>query len=1277
MKKSITRKIAMILCILLVFTSMQLYGVESTMAASVPWADSIIDMIENPGFNTTKDLYNNFTAQYPVAADWIEQDTESIDIKATDIFMGNSESIYKLASSVDESVSEGDAIADMINKYASAVEARSASRLSNLINTVSDQFVVVKQKQMGGSHYAYTEAVSDDKFGSPDGNEYNFSPGSEMVLLTLKNTDGRIERVEEVLLSSDNGVIRDPDVSEDGSTVLFSYKENDKDDFHLYEMKIATKEMRQLTNDPGVADIEPKYLDDGRIVFSSTRITQTVDCWITPVSNLFICDGDGNNIVRVGFDQVHTTYPTVTSDGRILYTRWDYNDRTQMFVQSLFQMNTDGTNQTELFANDMDFPTTLIHTSEIPGTVGQYYSVVIGHHTYQAGKLVKVDLSTGRNNPDSIEFVFPDRWSKKIDSIDAYGQEGPLYKYPYGINDNEFLVSYCESGYARDRRNTPFNIYFMTVGGERELLSTAKNGEIGASQIVPVKKRVLFERPNLADYSKETGTYYIGDIYEGDGLKGVERGEAKFLRIVALEYRTSAIGANQARGSGSADPFSPVSAGNGSWDVKHVLGLVPVYEDGSALFEVPARVPIYFQVLNEKGEMIQSMRSWSTLMPNENFSCVGCHEDKNSVPPIAAIPTMAMENGLSKIQPDFWQTGEDYEDFDPYKPYEQTQGFDYLTEVQPILDENCISCHTNKEQTIIGDRVEVDIKNLNKFMESNVEWKYSNSQEDGWETTGFNDSSWKTGKSPFGADGTPPGGKNTNWTENKLFMRRSFNVTQSQIDSNESYILNIAYDENPTIYINGEQVYKADGYTAEYVQANITNKMKKALKAGNNVIAVSAENTGGGQFVGFEIYSSDKASQTNDGPVSLESYPVHASREKRNYPLSYLVLTGTQWNGVGVQFLANSSNEYTNWISGMSVATALEPNKYGSSKSGLIERLRSGHGDLTDEEIRTIACWIDLGVPHIGTYDGNNAWGSNELREFEEKTNKRAYYKMADDMAVRALANGGEYPDSRELKIEYFRNDQLDKEITDNGLVKLVLDKEYKDGDKIKITLPEGEQYLYFNFDSRVKEALIYVPSGVFEYTITRDVLRSMPFTMSGGELVHDNPMISARIPMEEDLGEVQNIAVNPYDTGDNGTSFPHVTAGNTYNGGNNPEFNPRNAIDGFRNNLGHGQYPVQSWGPDQRANNADMWLNIDFGREVEVSEITITIRADFPHDTYLKGAVLEFSDGSTQGVTLEKTKEPQTIKIDNVKTSSIRIKDMDKAENTWVAISEVEVLGK
>ena len=106
----------------------------------------------------------------------------------------------------------------------------------------------------------------------------------------------------------------------------------------------------QLT-DGDYDDIEPCYLPDGGIVFVSGRGKRFVNCWLTQVAILYRCDGDGRNITQLSANLEHDNTPWVLPDGRIVYQRWEYIDRSQVNFHHLWTMNPDGTNQMIYFGN--------------------------------------------------------------------------------------------------------------------------------------------------------------------------------------------------------------------------------------------------------------------------------------------------------------------------------------------------------------------------------------------------------------------------------------------------------------------------------------------------------------------------------------------------------------------------------------------------------------------------------------------------------------------------------------------------------------------------------------------------------------------------------------------------------------------------------------------------------------------------------------------------------------------------------------------------------------
>ncbi|MHC4399202.1 MAG: HzsA-related protein [Planctomycetota bacterium] len=555
--------------------------------------------------------------------------------------------------------------------YLEACRKRRAKRLTPLRERWT-RFVFNQHRHIANT-WKYTEGLSDAQ------SSRFFKPGSCLCILEMDGLYGKVR----TLIDDPRGILRNPDVSYDGRRILFAWKKSDReDDYHLYVLNVADGRIRQLTHGLGVADYEGIHLPDGNVLFSSTRCIQTVDCNWTEVSNFYVMDPEGRYMRRIGFDQVHTVFPTATDDARVLYTRWDYNDRGQIYTQPLFQMNADGTNQRELYGGNSWFPTNIVHARKIPGS-RKIAAIVTGHHTAAHGKLAVIDPAKGRQEGQGVQLVAPVRKTEPI-RVDKYGLGGNQFQYPYPLDESRLLVTLALPNPNGELGR--FNVYLVDCDGRRELLVEGReSGEgVGCRQIVPLaarkKPHVL---PGKVDYRKTTGTLYVQDVYRGPGLNGIPRGAIKRLRVVALEFRAAGIGTTKQNGAGgSSNVSTPIAVGNGSWDVKTVLGTATVHQDGSACFKVPARTPVYFQALDEKNHAVQTMRSWTTLMPGENQACVGCHEHKNGTPRAKLGLTMAMQAGPEKLT--------------PFRG--PPRGFSFAKEVQPILDRHCIECHDGEEE---------------------------------------------------------------------------------------------------------------------------------------------------------------------------------------------------------------------------------------------------------------------------------------------------------------------------------------------------------------------------------------------------------------------------------------------------------------------------------------------------------------------------------------------------------------------------------------------------
>lgn len=530
-----------------------------------------------------------------------------------------------------------------------------------------------------------------------------WKPGSGLYYLDFTNYYPQ----PKPLIEDKSGVIRDPCVSLDGKKIAFAWYKNASrttvgsstpSGYKIFELDIEkhlanpSTEPKQITfADDGlvVSDYEPCYTQFGEIMFNSSRCFQLIDCFTNMVSTIFVVDTSGKYLRRVCYDQVHTFYPQLRSDGKIMYTRWEYNDRNLMQSMGLFTMRPDGTEQTEFYGNQTTWPVTCIHGREIPYTQGsKAMFIASGHHAPYYGEPLIVDITKGRNGITPLSGIAGTSVSKnggpvtKPTANDPNDSGGVEFKYafPLPLDEDRFLISYTP------QKRGIMSLYAMDPKGHKELIAWADQS---VSQPFLVKPRNVPTPGSKVDYSKKTGVYRIEDVYVAGGvtLKGVKKGSIKKIRVCKLEYRHSSADVDPwkfGREGATGWVFIPISVYTGSWQAKRIIGEAPVYEDGSAAFEAPALQPLYFQLIDAEGRMVQTMRSWSTLMPNETFNCIGCHEDKNTA---ISDPD---KRPMAQVKP-----------LEPFYDISDKL-FRYTDIIQPILDKRCVKCHNPGKLDLTG-----------------------------------------------------------------------------------------------------------------------------------------------------------------------------------------------------------------------------------------------------------------------------------------------------------------------------------------------------------------------------------------------------------------------------------------------------------------------------------------------------------------------------------------------------------------------------------------------
>ncbi|MHC4507655.1 MAG: HzsA-related protein [Planctomycetota bacterium] len=465
--------------------------------------------------------------------------------------------------------------------------------------------------------------------------------GSRGYLCKLNLRTGEVT----LLLEDPQGAVRDPQVHYDGEKILFSYRRGGTDYFHLYEINADGSRLKQLTNGP-FDDIEPTYLPDGGIIFCSTRARRWVPCWYTQVATLYRCDGDGSNIHMLSSNIEQDNTPWVLPDGRIMYTRWEYVDRSREHFHHLWVMNPDGTGQMTYYGN-LHPGDVYLDAKPIPDAerIVMVNSPKHGQVEHQ-GRVSLVGTNLGPDDKTAQDMI----------------HTGRDFRDPYPLSPDSILV-------AEKTR-----LLLMNSRGEtRELYRLSPELARGGAWLH--EPRPLHPRPRepvippRTDLTQSAGHLIVLDIYIGRNMEGIERGAIKKLLI--LENLPKPVNF-----TGSMDPISY----GGSYTLNRVLGTVPVEPDGSVNMKVPPLRSLQFVALDENDLAVKRMLSFLTVMPGEVTTCTGCHEDRTMAPPL--VPTVqALKRPSSRITPI------------PGTP----EIFDYPRDIQSILDKHCLRCHDVNE----------------------------------------------------------------------------------------------------------------------------------------------------------------------------------------------------------------------------------------------------------------------------------------------------------------------------------------------------------------------------------------------------------------------------------------------------------------------------------------------------------------------------------------------------------------------------------------------------
>ncbi|MCX6998566.1 MAG: hypothetical protein NTV49_16150 [Kiritimatiellaeota bacterium] len=556
-------------------------------------------------------------------------------------------------------------------------QLRRAALIANPLVSGQPLLYVVRRQYRGDHHNTET------MFQTGECNTGSYQPGGPLKAIDFaRNGASRV-----VADPGPQGRLRDPDVYFDGQKIVFSMRKNINDNYHLYEVNADGTGLKTLTSAEGVFDIDPFYLPDDHIIFTSSREPKYCMCNIHIMGNLFKMDGDGANIHQIGKSTLFEGHGALMPDGRMIYDRWDYVDRNFGNAQGLWTANPDGTGHVIFYGTSTPAGGVVLDPQIIPGT--ELVLCILGAcHDRPWGAMAILDRRRGVDGRAPVVCTWPADAIHRVgdpggpnSGFDTFSGVHPKYEDPYPLSDKYFLCARMTG------QGEQMGLYLADVFGNEILLHTEGPGCYDPRPLGPRPRPPVMAARR--DFKNADGYMYVQNVYVGTHMQGVKPGSVKALRVVeSPEKRYWTKPGWQGQG---------VERPGMSWHDflnKRILGTVPVESDGSAYFALPSDRFVYFQLLDEQGMMIQSMRSGTIVQSGEHAGCVGCHEERRGAPPPPSKrATLALRRAPSRLEG--WRG--------------PPRLFNYRTEVQPVFDKNCVRCHDYGKEpgaklNLAGDR---------------------------------------------------------------------------------------------------------------------------------------------------------------------------------------------------------------------------------------------------------------------------------------------------------------------------------------------------------------------------------------------------------------------------------------------------------------------------------------------------------------------------------------------------------------------------------------------
>ncbi|HOJ59759.1 MAG TPA: hypothetical protein PK878_05700 [bacterium] len=468
-------------------------------------------------------------------------------------------------------------------------------------------------------------------------------------------------RMEIVPLTHDFLSACDPAVSFDGQSILFAGKRRAGDTWQIWRMDRDGGNPIQLTQSPSDC-VSPLFvgalfhLNDVQPTLQIIYVNHEPDGRCGSGPSLYALDGDGQNPKRITFNPGGGFDPDVLPTGRIVFSSWNHPifDPGKPGLMGLLVVSNDGTDLMPYYG--MHEPPTFKTMVRVSFYDDRVYFIESNDSPWLGG--------------GDIAYVSRRR---PLCTYTVLSPGGPgVYHSPCPLPDGGLLASFRE-----DREDSLFRIFRVSpkTGERLEEIASLANSHLLDTQVLaphpPVKGR-----STVVNLQKDTGVFYGLNVYCSNrpGAELLAPGSIKRIRVIeGLPGRSSSV-----------IPLGPLMGNSTGPEtsnpaiLRRIVGIAPVEADGSFHIEVPAQIPLTFQLLDETGMARMSQNVWTWVMPNEKRGCIGCHEDRELAPPnkmVQAVTKPAVRLTL---------------------PPERRRTVDFLQDLQPLIQMKCsgTACHS-------------------------------------------------------------------------------------------------------------------------------------------------------------------------------------------------------------------------------------------------------------------------------------------------------------------------------------------------------------------------------------------------------------------------------------------------------------------------------------------------------------------------------------------------------------------------------------------------------